>query len=180
MDIGILLVRLTVGLAMAAHGSQKVFGWFGGYGPDGTGQFMETLGFRPGRRHALAAGLTEVIGGLLLAIGLFTPLAAAVIASVMVVAAVTVHWKNGFFITSGGYEFNLVLGVVALSVAFTGPGALSLDGMIGFAPVGAAWGVGAAVVAVLGAIGQLAQRRPSPGVISSETRQPEAAHSHAH
>ena len=110
----------------------------------------------------LPQGLTEVIGGLLLAIGLFTPLAAAVIASVMLVAAVTVHWKNGFFITSGGYEFNLVLGVVALSVAFTGPGALSLDGIIGFAPVGAAWGVGAAVVAVLGAIGQLAQRRPSP------------------
>src|SRR5688572_3679985 len=136
MDLGILLLRMTVGLALAAHGSQKVFGWFGGYGPDGTGVFLEALGFRPGRRHALAAGYVELVGGLLLATGFLTPLAAALIASVMVVAAVTVHWKNGFFITSGGYEFNLVLGVAALSVAFTGPGALSLDSMAGFAPAG--------------------------------------------
>ena len=120
MDLGILLLRLTVGLSMAAHGSQKVFGWFGGYGPDGTGQFMEALGFRPGRRHALAAGFAEVVGGVLLAIGLFTPLAAVLIASVMVVAAATVHWKNGFFITSSGYEFNLVLG--AAEPCVHGPG----------------------------------------------------------
>jgi len=169
MDIGILLLRLTVGLALAAHGSQKVFGWFGGYGPDATGQFMEQLGFSPGRRHAMAAGLAEVIGGLLLAVGLLTPLAAAVIASVMLVAAATVHWKNGFFIMGGGYEFNLVLGVAALSVAFTGPGAVSLDHVIGYAPEGAAWGVGAAVVAVLGALGQLAQRRSAPPVATGET-----------
>jgi len=64
MNVGILLVRITVGLAMAAHGSQKVFGWFGGYGPDGTGQFLEALGFRPGRRYAMAAGLVELVGGL--------------------------------------------------------------------------------------------------------------------
>src|SRR5215510_13805737 len=159
MNVGILLVRITVGLAMAAHGSQKVFGWFGGYGPDVTGQFMEALGFRPGRRHANAAGYIEFVGGLLLAIGFLTPLAASLIASVMVVAAVTVHWKNGFFITSGGYEFNLVIGVAALSIAFTGPGALSVDRAAGYAPGGIAWGVGAAAVAAVGAIGQLAQRR---------------------
>lgn len=158
MDVGILLLRLAVGLALAAHGSQKVFGWFGGYGLDGTGQFMETLGFRPGRRHALAAGIVEFVGGLLLAFGLATPLGAALIASVMVMAAVTVHAKNGFFITSGGFEFNLLLGVAALTVAFTGPGALSLDAIIGYTPAGAAWGAGAAAVAVLGAIAQLAQR----------------------
>ena len=158
MDIGILLLRLTVGLALAAHGSQKLFGWFGGYGLEGTGQFMETLGFRPGRRHALAAGVVEIGGGLLLALGLLTPLGAALVASVMLVAVVTVHAKNGFFITSGGYEFNLVIGVAALTVAFTGPGTWSLDAAIGDVPAGNAWGVGAAVVAVLGAIGQLAQR----------------------
>ena len=158
MDLGILLLRLTLGLSFAAHGSQKVFGWFGGYGLDATGQFMEALGFRPGRRHALAAGLVEVIGGLLMAIGFLTPLAAALIASVMLVAAITVHGKNGFFITSGGYEFNLVLGVAALTVAFTGPGTLSLDALLGYAPSGVIWGVGAAVVAVLGAAAQLAQR----------------------
>ena len=160
MDVGVLLLRLTVGLALAAHGSQK-FGWFGGYGPDATGQFMETLGFRPGRRHALTAGFAELVGGLLLALGFLTPFGAALIASVMVVAVVTVHWKNGFFIPSGGYEFNLVLGVAALSIAFTGPGALSLDKLAGYAPGGIWWGVTAAVVAIVGAIGQLAQRRVS-------------------
>lgn len=161
MDFGILILRLTVGLTLAAHGSQKLFGWFGGYGLDGTGQFMEALGFRPGRRHALAASLVEIVGGLLLAVGFLTPIGAALIASVMLVAAATVHAKNGFFITSQGYEFNLLIGVAALSVAFTGPGALSLDAAIGYAPAGFAWGVGAAVVAVLGALGQLAQRNVS-------------------
>lgn len=162
MDLGILLLRLTVGLAFAAHGTQKVFGWFGGYGPDATGQYMETLGFRPGRRHALAAGYIEVVSGLLLAAGFLTPLAAALIVSVMVVAAATVHWKNGFFVTGGGYEYNLVLGVAALSLAFTGPGVLSLDHAAGFAVHGAGWGLAAAVVAALGAIAQLAQREPAP------------------
>jgi putative oxidoreductase len=159
MDLGILMLRLTIGMAMVGHGSQKLFGWFGGYGPDATGRFMEGLGFRPGRRHALAAGWVEVAGGLLLALGLLTPLGSALIASVMVVAAATVHGKNGFFISSGGYEFNLVLGVAALAVAFTGPGALSLDALAGFVPSGIAWGAGAAIVAIAGAAGQLAQRR---------------------
>jgi putative oxidoreductase len=162
MDMGILLLRLVVGVTLAAHGSQKVFGWFGGHGLEGTGQFMEKLGFRPGRRHALAAGLVELVGGLLLAFGLMTPLGAALIVSVMLVAVVTVHAKNGFFLANGGYEFNLVLGAAALSVALAGPGALSLDGLLGYAPAGVVWGGVAAVVAVLGAIGQLAQRRLPP------------------
>lgn len=179
MDLGILLLRVTVGLTLAAHGSQKIFGWFGGYGPDATGQFMEGLGFRPGRRHALAAGYVEFVGGLLLAIGFLTPLAAALIASVMVVAAATVHWKNGFFAASGGYEFNLVIGVAALAVAFTGPGALSLDSIAGVAPAGTTWGVGAAVVAVLGAIGQLAQRQVSPAQ-SGDVHAGAVTRSHAH
>src|SRR5690348_980300 len=107
MDIGLLLLRLAVGLTLAAHGTQKLFGWFGGYGLDGTGQFLETIGFRPGRRAALKAGLVETGGGLLLALGLLTPLAAALVVSDMFVAAVSVHLKNGFFVTSGGYEYNL-------------------------------------------------------------------------
>src|SRR5687768_7297536 len=123
MDIGILLLRLTVGLTIGAHGAQKLFGWFGGYGLDGTGQAFATLGFHPGRRNALLAGLAELAGGLLLAFGFATPAGAALIASVMLVAAFSVHVKNGFFSTSGGYEYNLVLGVAALSLAFTGPGA---------------------------------------------------------
>jgi putative oxidoreductase len=174
MDFGILLLRVTVGLAIAAHGSQKVFGWFGGYGPDATGQFMEGMGFKPGRRHALTAGYVEVLSGLLLAIGFLTPLAAAMVASVMLVAAALVHWKNGFFSTSGGYEYNLVLGVAALTVAFTGPGALSIDSLLGFAQSGAAWGLGAAAVAVLGAIGQLAQRQASPAAAGIHTEASDA------
>lgn len=175
MDIGILLLRITVGLLMAAHGAQKVFGWFGGYGPEGTGQFMEQMGFRPGRRHALAAGYSEVIGGLLLAFGLLTPLAAAIVASVMIVAAAVVHWKNGFFVMNNGYEFNLVLGAAALSVAFTGPGTLSLDHLLGIATSGIVCGVGAALVAVVGALGQLAQRQTTASAVSGE-----AAHAGAH
>jgi len=162
MDLGILLLRVTVGLTLAAHASQALFGWFGGHGPDATGQFMEALGFRPGRRHAVAAGLVELAGGLLLALGFVTPLAAALIASVMVVAAVAVHWQNGFFLPNG-YEFNLLLGAAALSVAFTGPGTLSIDGAAGYAHGGVAWGAGAAVVAIVGAIGPLARRRVLAG-----------------
>ena len=161
MDFGLLILRFVVGLTIAAHGAQKLFGWFGGYGLDGTGQFMETLGFYPGRRHAALAGLTEAGGGVLLALGLLTPLGAAFVASVMLVATITVHQKNGFFASGGGYEYNLVLAAAALSVAFSGPGVLSLDALLGYSFAGTLWGIGAIVVAVLGALVQLAQRHPS-------------------
>jgi putative oxidoreductase len=179
MDVGILLLRITVGLPLAAHGSQKVLGWFGGYGPDGTGQFFEALGFRPGRRHALAAGFAELVGGLLLALGFLTPLAAALIASVMLVAAVTVHSKNGFF-APGGYELNLVLGVAALSIAFTGPGALSLDSIAGYALGGLVLGVSAGVVAVVGGTALLAQRRMLPAAVSNGVEATSTTNSQTH
>src|SRR5437870_8489693 len=99
MDAGLLVARVVFGLVMAAHGTQKLFGWFGGYGLAGTGGFLELLGFVPGRRNALAAGLAETAGGLLLALGFATPLAAAMIVAVMFVAAISVHLKQGFFIT---------------------------------------------------------------------------------
>ena len=162
MDIGLLLLRLTVGLTLAAHGAQKLFGWFGGPGLDGTGQFFEMIGFLPGRRHALMAGLAEIGGGLFLALGLLTPLASALLFSVMFVAAVTVHIKKGFFAQNGGYEYTLVLGVAAWSVAFTGPGLLSLDGLLGHYLSGKFWGVAALIVAVLGAVVELVQRRSVP------------------
>lgn len=159
MDLGIFLLRAVVGLTLAAHGAQKVFGWFGGHGLDGTGQFMTMLGFRPGRRHALTAGLAEAGGGVLLALGLLTPVGAALGASVMLVAAVTAHVKNGFFNSSGGFEYNLVLGVSALSIAFIGPGVASIDALLGYSLSGALWGTAAALVAASGAAIQLAQRR---------------------
>ena len=97
MSLGLLILRLVVGLSLAAHGTQKLFGWFGGYGLKGTGQFLEQLGFRPGRLQALQAGLAETLGGLFLAAGFLTPAAAAAVVAVMLVAAVSVHLKNGFF-----------------------------------------------------------------------------------
>ena len=127
MDIGLLLLRLTTGLTLAAHGAQKLFGWFGGPGLSSTAQFFEVLGFPPGRRHALMAGLVEIGGGLLLALGLVTPFAAATIVSVMLVGAVSVHVKNGFFAQNGGYEYALLLGVAALTLAFTGKKDRAID-----------------------------------------------------
>lgn len=160
MEIGLLLLRLTAGLALTAHGAQKLFGWFGGPGLDATGQFFETIGFLPGRRHALMAGLAETGGGLLLALGLFTPIGAALICSVMLVA-MAVNIKKGFFAQNGGYEYALVLGVVALSVAFTGPGSLSLDALFGNHLSGTFWGIAALFAGVLGGVFSLIQRRPT-------------------
>lgn len=164
MEIGLLLLRLTVGLTLAAHGAQKLLGWFGGPGLDAIGQGFEALGFHPGRRHALIASVVEIVGGVLLAIGLFTPIAAAIVFSVMLVAGVSVHLKKGFFLTAGGYEYTLVLGVAGLTLAFTGPGALSLDSFAGHPMSGAFSGVAALIIGTAGAAFQLAQRRPAPAL----------------
>jgi putative oxidoreductase len=131
LALPLLLVRLVVGLAMVAHGSQKLFGWFGGYGIAGTGGFMETLGFKPGRLFALAAGLAEAVGGLLIALGLGGPAGAALVIVAMLVAIVAVHLRNGFFVTSNGVELPLLYLVVAVGYAFSGYGPLSLDGALG-------------------------------------------------
>jgi putative oxidoreductase len=159
MAIGLLILRLAVGLTMVAHGAQKLFGWFGGYGLAGTGGFMEQLGFVPGRRHALFAGLAELGGGVLLALGLLTPLAATLIISVMFVAVATVHVKHGFFAHQQGYEYNLILAVVALSVAIIGPGALSIDAALGLQDAGPVWGLAALLAGLIGGTVQVAGRR---------------------
>ena len=159
MAIGLLLLRLFVGLTLAAHGAQKLFGWFGGYGLTGTGGFLEQLGFFPGRRNALFAGLAELSGGLLLALGLATPLAATLIISVMFVAIATVHIKNGFFNSNQGYEYNLTLAVVALSIAIIGAGPISLDAALRLHDAGPVWGLGALLAGVIGGAVQLAGRK---------------------
>jgi putative oxidoreductase len=159
MDLGLLLLRLLIGLTMAAHGSQKLFGAFGGGGLAGTGPFMEHLGFRPGRRHALLAALTEVGSGLGIALGLLTPLAAAAMVGVMAVAAIAAHGGKGFFITKGGWEYCFLLGGAAACVAFTGPGAWSVDHLIGLDNGGLLWGLFAVVAGFAGAAAQLAMRR---------------------
>ena len=130
MEVGLFIIRTVVGLGLAAHGAQKLLGAFGGGGLAGTGAWLESEGFGPGRRAAYFAGGSELVGGLLLAVGLFTPLAAAMVVGVMLVAGAT-HAEKGFFITRGGYEYTLILGAVAAGIAFTGPGLLSLDAALG-------------------------------------------------
>jgi len=162
MDIGLLILRLAVGLTMAAHGGQKLFGWFGGYGIAGTGGFLESLGFRPGKVHATLAGLSELGGGLLIALGLLTPVGTALVLAVMVVAIGSVHLPKGFFVSDGGFEYNLVIMAAVVALAFTGPGAYSLDAVDGLELSG--WLAGVIALAagfVLGA-GALASRRPAP------------------
>jgi putative oxidoreductase len=162
MDIGLLVLRLVVGLTMAAHGGQKLFGWFGGYGLAGTGGFLEKLGFRPGRVHAALAGSAELVGGLLIALGLLTPVGAAMVIAVMVVAIVTVHLAKGFFVSDGGAEYNLVIIAASAALAFTGAGAYSLDAVEGFALSGWLPGVVAVLAGLVLGAGALAARRAAP------------------
>ncbi|MEU6802826.1 DoxX family protein [Streptomyces neyagawaensis] len=125
-DLGLLLLRLGTGGVLAAHGTQKLFGWFGGHGIEGTGAFMESVGYAPGKASATAAGLAETGGGTLLALGLATPAAGAAAAGAMAGAA-AIHTPNGFFNTSGGYEYAATLGLATAGLAIAGPGRLSLD-----------------------------------------------------
>jgi putative oxidoreductase len=133
MSLGLLLIRAVFGLTLAAHGSQKLFGSFGGGGPAGTTTFFRSLGFRAPLLMALVAGLGELVGGLLFAFGLLTPLAALILAVVMLNAIGTVHWKKGFFNSAGGYEFNLAIFATAVAITAIGPGRYSLDGALGWA-----------------------------------------------
>lgn len=129
-DLGLLLLRLGTGGVLAAHGTQKLFGWFGGHGLEGTGAFMESVGYHPGKASATASGLAETGGGALLALGLATPAAGAAAAGAMAGAS-AVHAPNGFFNAGGGYEYAATLGLAAAGLAVTGPGRLSLDHALG-------------------------------------------------
>ncbi|KRF18525.1 DoxX family protein [Paenibacillus sp. Soil787] len=130
MALGLLIIRLVIGLSFAAHGSQKVFGWFGGYGPKGTGGFFDSIGIKPGVLMAVLAGLAELAGGLLFAAGLWTPLGAALIVLIMLGAIIKVHAKNGYWVTSNGIEYNLTLIAIAVGVALIGAGEYSLDALM--------------------------------------------------
>jgi len=157
---GLLLARLVFGLIMAAHGAQKLFGWFGGYGIAGTGGFLESLGFRPGRLFAVAAGFAEFAGGLLIAAGFLGPIGPALVLSSMIVAAVTVHLKNGLFAQNNGIELALLYAAAAIGFALTGFGALSLDAVLGTASIwtpALVWSV--LFLGIAGGIGNLGLRR---------------------
>jgi len=125
-DIARLVLRVGVGGILAAHGAQKLFGWFGGHGITGTGKAMEAMGFKPGKPSALAAGISETAGGAMLVLGLATPATGAATASTMAVAA-TAHGPKGLFASNGGYEYPAVLGLCSAALAIAGPGKISLD-----------------------------------------------------
>jgi putative oxidoreductase len=183
MKIGRLILRLIVGGLFFGHGAQKLFGWFGGHGLEGTGNFFEGLGMRPGRRNALAAGLAEAGGGTAIALGFATPLAASALIATMLTAINRVHLKNGPWVSNGGYEYNLVLIAAVLALTEAGPGEPSLDAALGTEVSGPGWAVVAFLTGVLGAVGAhiAAQAQPDPpaatqpagnGQVAAEQQQP--------
>jgi putative oxidoreductase len=174
MSYGILLLRVVLGLTMAGHGAQKLFGWWGGPGLRGTRGFVSSLRFRGGLAPALALGGAELGGGLLLALGLFTPFAAFAIAVVMLVAIATTHWRNGFWNGNGGYEFNLLILASAAALAATGGARFSLDRLLGLADnlAGLWWGVGALGAGALTALALLTVGRRPEAPAVAEPRQP--------
>jgi putative oxidoreductase len=153
------LARVTVGLLFVGHGTQKLFGWFGGGGPEGTGAFFEQVGLRPGKQHALSAGAAEAGGGLLFALGAATPLAAAAISGSMITAIKTVHWEKGIWTSAGGYEYNLVLLATVFGLTENGPGDWSVDAALGKSRWGTAWAFAALVAGAAGSAGVLASAR---------------------
>ena len=160
MSFGLLVLRVVVGLIMAAHGAQKLLGWFGGYGLRGTGEFFVQLGFQPGPAFAAAASISEIVSGLLVTLGFLGPIGPALMISVMIVAAMTVHWEHGLFAANNGIELPLLYGASAFALALTGFGQYSLDSVLGIAghlPLTDTWI--ALVIGIIGGFANLALRR---------------------
>jgi putative oxidoreductase len=173
MDIGLLLLRLAVGLLLVGHGAQKLFGWFGGGGLAGTTWYFRSLGYRPASLMARLAGSVEVAGGAAVALGLFTPLAGAAVIGTMLNASVAVHWRNGLWAVDNGFEYPLMVAAAAATLSFTGAGAVSLDALLGAAGssvasglVAVALGVGAGALILAGR----AAAGPRSGIASSSRR----------
>jgi putative oxidoreductase len=164
MKIGRLLLRVTVGGFFFGHGTQKLFGWFGGNGLDATAQGFEHIGLRPGRPNAIAAGAAETGGGALLATGLATPLAASVLTATMLTAIRTVHVKNGPWVTNGGYEYNVVL--IAAVLALTEDGSRDHPGKVA---------TGALLTGALGALGAHLINASQPATVVENAGGSEAA-----
>lgn len=160
LSTGLLIARLVIGVPMMAHGTQKLLGWFGGYGLAGTAGFFEAMGFRPGRLFVAAASLAEITGGLLVTVGLLGPVGPALMISVMLVASLTAHAGKGFFASNNGFEPPFLYGGGALALAFTGYGRFSLDALLGLGLATPALALTAVTVGVLGGLAMLALRKP--------------------
>jgi len=160
VSFGLLVLRVVVGLIMAAHGAQKLLGWFGGYGLRGTGEFFVQLGFQPGPAFAAAASISEIISGLLVTLGFLGPIGPALMISVMIVAAMTVHWEHGLLAANNGIELPRLYGASAFALALTGFGQYSFDSLLGIAghlPLTDTWI--ALTIGVIGGFANLALRR---------------------
>src|SRR3954463_2757589 len=144
MHTGLFLIQLTVGALVFGHGAQKLLGWFGGFGLDGTAGYMESIGLRHGRLMAVVGGANEMLGGALVATGLFMPLGAALVGAAMVVASRTDHRGKGLWIWNYGAEHVLTNAAVVVGLAIAGPARWSLDNVIGWDVHGLGWGIGAA------------------------------------
>ena len=165
LSAGLLLIRVVIGFVMAAHGTQKLFGWFGGYGLTKTGEFFAHLGFRPGRAFAAVASLTEITSGILVALGFLGSIGPALMISVMIVAAITVHWEHGLFASDNGVEVPLLYSTAAVALVLTGYGRYSLDARLGLTDLwtpAITWLVVGA--GVLGGLANAALRRRSPTI----------------
>jgi putative oxidoreductase len=150
MSIGTVALRGIVGPLFVGHGTQKLFGWFGGHGLEGTGGFFESIGLRPGKRHAAAAGVSEALGGALLTLGAATPLAATMVSGTMVTAIRKVHAPNGPWVTEGGFEYNAVLIAAMATIVDRGPGSPSVDARLFPNWKGPAWTVAMLAAATAG------------------------------
>ena len=162
MELALLGLRVVVGLGFAAHGAQKLFGIFGGYGIAGTAGFFDQIGLRPGKVHAWGAGLAELGGGLAIALGLLTPFAAAALIGVMTAAVLTVHLRNGFFVAENGFEYNLVLVAALFALAGIGAGEWSLDAVLNLDLNGAGWALAALAAGLGGGMAAVAAGRRVP------------------
>ena len=180
MSVGRLTARAVIGGLFIGHGTQKLFGWFGGPGRGGTEAMMESLELRPAKVTALAAGVTETVGGSLLAAGLATPVAAAALTGVMTTAIRKVHWPNGPWAANGGWEYNVALIAALTALVDTGPGDLSLDHALGTERSGPAWALGALTLGVATAAATMAIGRrgapAAPATVPADDTAVAAAH----
>ncbi len=158
MDVGLLVLRVVVGGLFVGHGLQKLFGWFGGYGIEGTAGFMSSLRYRQPKLAALGTGVIETGAGLFLAAGFLTPLVGAAIIGVMLNAIVSAKWPQGLY---GGYELDLTFASAAAALAFTGAGAYSVDRVLGWDLGGIAWGLFALALGTVAGLVVMASRTPA-------------------